>query len=52
MGYFKMHWSAELQEEVLKCVEEEVYLSTCLPFHKLIVFQGLVAATRKKLQLN
>ena len=25
MGYFKKHWSAELQEEVLKCVEEEVY---------------------------
>ena len=40
MGYFKKHWSAELQEEVLKCAEEEVYLSTCLPFHKLITFSS------------
>jgi len=27
MRYFKKHWSAELQEEVLKCVEEEVCIS-------------------------
>ena len=26
MGYFKKHWSTELQEEVLKCIENEVYL--------------------------
>ena len=32
MEYFKKHWSTKLQEEVLKCVEEEVYLSFCLPF--------------------
>ena len=24
MGYFKKHWSADLYEDVLKCVEEEV----------------------------
>jgi hypothetical protein len=24
MGYFKKHWSADLQEEVMKCVEEIV----------------------------
>ena len=30
MGYFKKHWSAELQEEVLKCVEEEVNPSSPL----------------------
>ena len=30
MGYFKKHWSTELQEEVLKCIEDEVYLSSCL----------------------
>ena len=24
MGYFKKHWPSDLQEEVQKCVEEEV----------------------------
>jgi hypothetical protein len=40
MGYFKKHWSTKLQEEVLKCVEEEVYLSSHLPFWELSTFSS------------
>ena len=36
LGYFKKHWSLELQEEVLECVEEEVYLSSLILFRELI----------------
>jgi hypothetical protein len=27
MGYFKKHWPVDVQDEVRKCVEEEVYLN-------------------------
>jgi len=30
MGYFKKHWSTDLHEDVLKCVEEEVHSSPLL----------------------
>jgi hypothetical protein len=43
MAYLKKHWSAELQEEVLKCVEEEVYPTSCPPFQELILVQRVVA---------
>jgi hypothetical protein len=30
LGYFKKHWSRELQEDVVKCVEEVVWASSPL----------------------
>jgi hypothetical protein len=32
MGYFKKHWSVNLQEDVIKCVEEVVCASFSLEF--------------------
>jgi hypothetical protein len=31
LGYFKKHWSSDLQEDVVKCVEEVVWASSFLP---------------------
>jgi hypothetical protein len=28
MGYFKKHWSVDLQEDVMKCIEEVVWASS------------------------
>ena len=38
MGYFKKHWSADLQEDVAKCVEEVVWASPVFPVLLLIEF--------------
>jgi hypothetical protein len=37
MSYFKKHWSAQLQEEVWKCIEEEVCSKALILFQKLII---------------
>jgi hypothetical protein len=31
LGYFKKHWSLDLQEDVVKCIEEVVWVSLPLP---------------------
>ena len=31
MGYFKKHWPADLHDDVLKCVEEEVCYNAQVP---------------------
>jgi hypothetical protein len=41
MAYFKKHWSAELQEEVLKYIEDKA----CQSFH--LLFQELIAFSSK-----
>jgi hypothetical protein len=36
MGYFKKHWSADLQDDVVNCVEEVVWASLIFPVLLLI----------------
>ena len=36
MGYFKKHWSADLQEDIAKCVEEVVWARFIFPVLLLI----------------
>ena len=36
LGYFKKHWSADLQGDVVECAEVVVWASSRLLIHRLI----------------
>jgi hypothetical protein len=38
MGYFKKHWLADLQEDVVTCTKEVVQAIRSLPIQELIPF--------------
>jgi len=41
LAYFKKHWPAKLQEDIWKCIEEEIHSSSVIPLPVLILIDKM-----------